>query len=208
MYKAEELCGLSAKPKINDIDLNVLQDYYRKFLNPFIYQYDIAEDEKQSSIQLRFDEENFCHLLGIESIVRYSVSKKDIHNYKGQSGWNFIQSTGLSLNDLKKMNKSKFRSIKAKFVYFYLMPDIIENPIAVNFENKNVDPPTKIDCDILFYTKNESAIVHLGIKEDEALGYYIPKTFFVEKIGVDGADIYIDRQKKIIATKKNRVIML
>ena len=47
----------------------------RKFLNPFIYQYDIAEDEKQSSIQLRFDEENFCHLLGIESIVKYSVSK-------------------------------------------------------------------------------------------------------------------------------------
>ena len=48
----------------------------RKFLNPFIYQYDIAKDEKQSSIQLRFDEENFCHLLGIESIVKYSVSKK------------------------------------------------------------------------------------------------------------------------------------
>ena len=48
----------------------------RKFLNPFIYQYDIAEDEKQSSIQLRFDEENFCHLLGIESIVKCSVSKK------------------------------------------------------------------------------------------------------------------------------------
>ena len=48
----------------------------RKFLNPFIYQYDIAEDEKQSSIQLRFDEENFCHLLGIESIVKYLVSKK------------------------------------------------------------------------------------------------------------------------------------
>ena len=48
----------------------------RKLLNPFIYQYDIAEDEKQSSIQLRFDEENFCHLLGIESIVKYSVSKK------------------------------------------------------------------------------------------------------------------------------------
>ena len=76
MYKAEELCGLSVKPKINDIDWNVLQDYYRKFLNPFIYQYVIAEDEKQSSIQLRFDEENFCHLLGIESIVKYLVSKK------------------------------------------------------------------------------------------------------------------------------------
>ena len=51
------------------------------------------------------------------------------------------------------------------------MPDIIEHPVAVNFENKNVGPPTKIDCDILFYTRNENAIVHLGIKEDETLGY-------------------------------------
>lgn len=208
MYKAEELSGLSIKPKINDIDLNVLQDYYRKFLSPFIYQYDITDDGKKNSIQLRFDEENFCHLLGIESIVKYSVSKKEIHNYKGQGGWDFIQNTGLCFNDLKKMNKSKFKSIKAKFVYFYLMPDIIENPVAVNFNNENVETPTKIDCDILFYTKNENAIVHLGIKEDKALGYYIPKTFFVEKIGTDGVDIYIDKQKKIIATKKNKIIML
>jgi len=36
LYKAEELCGLLIKPKINDIDLDVLQDYYRKFLNPFV----------------------------------------------------------------------------------------------------------------------------------------------------------------------------
>ena len=82
MFRAEELCGLSIKPKINDIDLNVLQDYYRKFLNPFIYQYDIAEDEKQSSIQLRFDEANFCHLLGIESIVKYSVPKKKTMSFR------------------------------------------------------------------------------------------------------------------------------
>ena len=127
---------------------------------------------------------------------------------KGQGGWDYIQNTGLCFNDLKRMNKSKFKSIKAKFVYFYLMPDILENPVAVNFKNENVSPPTKIDCDILFYTKDENAIIHLGIKKDETLGYYIPKTFFVEKIGEDGVDIYIDKQEKIIATKKNRVIML
>ena len=108
MFRAEELCGLSIKPKINDIDLNVLQDYYRKFLNPFVYQYDIIEGKKQSSIQLRFDEANFCHLLGIESIVKYSVPKKKICNYKGQGGWDFIQNSGLCFNDLKKITKSKF----------------------------------------------------------------------------------------------------
>ena len=60
----------------------------------------------------------------------------------------------------------------------------------------------------MFYTRNENAIVHLGIKEDETLGYYIPKTFFVEKIGEDGADIYIDKQKQIEVIKKDRLIML
>lgn len=199
---------MGIKPRINDIDLNVLQDYYGKFLNPFIYQYDIQDEEKHSSIQLRFDEENFCHLLGIESIVKYSVPKKEIHNYKGQDGWNFIKNTGLSIKDLKKLNKNKFKSIKAKFVYFYLMPEIIENPIAVHFNNEEIDPPTKIDCDILFYTKEENAVIHLGIKNDRKLGYYIPKTFFVEKLGDDGVDIYIDKQKKIEVTKKNRIIML
>ena len=47
MYKAEELRGLKLKPRINDIDLRTLQDYYSKFLNPFIYQYDVVEDKKQ-----------------------------------------------------------------------------------------------------------------------------------------------------------------
>ena len=208
MYKAEELRGLKLKPRINDIDLRTLQDYYSKFLNPFIYQYDVVEDKKQKTIQLRFDEENFCHLLGIESIVKYSVSRKELHNYKGQDGWNFIKNAGIGLNDLKKMNKNKFKSMKAKFVYFYLMADIIEKPVAVNFKNEAVKPPTRIDCDILFYTKEENAVVHLGIKKDELLGYYIPKTFFVEKMGEDGGDIYIDKQKKIEVIKKNRIIML
>ena len=66
MYKAEELRTLSVKPKINDIDLNILRDYDRKFLNPFIYQYDIKDDSNPNSTQLRFDKENFCHLLGLE----------------------------------------------------------------------------------------------------------------------------------------------
>ena len=60
----------------------------------------------------------------------------------------------------------------------------------------------------LFYAKDENAMVHLGIKKDKSLGYYIPKTFFVEKIGTDGVDSYIDKQKEITVTKRNRIIML
>lgn len=38
------------------------------------------------------------------------------------------------------------------------------------------------------------------------MGYYIPKTFFVEKLGVSGIDSYIDKQKKIIAKKKTELL--
>ena len=206
MYKPEDLKHLNIKPKINDIDLDVLQEYYEIFLNPFIYEYRIQDEGK--NICLRFDKENFCHLLGIESIVKYSVPIKELHNYKGNEGWKFIKETKLRFKDLKKLNKRSFKNIKAKFVYFYLLPFIIERPIAVEFKNENVNPPTKIDCDILFYTRNENAIVHLGIKNDEELGCYIPKTFFVEKIKEDGIDIYIENQKKIDVVKKDRIILL
>ena len=36
----------------------------------------------------------------------------------------------------------------------------------------------------------------------------IPKTFFVEKLGDDAVDIYIDKQKQIEVIKKDRIIML
>jgi len=31
--------------------------------------------------------------------------------------------------------------------------DLVENPIAVNYDVQNVNPITNIDCEILFYSK-------------------------------------------------------
>ena len=36
------------------------------------------------------------------------------------------------------------------------------------------------------------------------MGYYIPKTFFVEKLGVSGIDSYIDKQKKDNSKKEKQ----
>lgn len=78
------------------------------------------------------------------------------------------------------------------------------------YQSRKRDYITSLDCCLvrLFYAKDENAMVHLGIKKDKSLGYYIPKTFFVEKIGTDGVDSYIDKQKEITVTKRNRIIML
>lgn len=44
MYKAGDLQNLQMKPRINDITLKVLADYYAFFLNPFIYKYTFKHD--------------------------------------------------------------------------------------------------------------------------------------------------------------------
>ena len=89
MYTAEELLNLQMKPRINDITIKVLADYYAFFLNPFIYKYTLKSNPLKS-FELWFDKENFCHLLGLETIAKNSVPFKKLHNYKGIDGWQNI----------------------------------------------------------------------------------------------------------------------
>jgi hypothetical protein len=110
LYKAEDLKGLVVKPKINDISLDVLQEYYQMFLMPFVYTYYVAVGDEVREFKLRFDSDKFCHLLGIESIARNHVKIKDLCNYRGANGWNKIQNGSIDFKHLKSLNKSKFQS--------------------------------------------------------------------------------------------------
>ena len=114
-----------------------------------------------------------------------------------------------SLSNDEELNKKKFQSVKAKFVYFYLLPDLIEQPIAVLFDNKRVNPRVKIESEILFYNKYENAVIHLGIDKNEKEDLYYPRTFFVEKLGKDNVeDIYTVNQIKITVEKEKRIICI
>ena len=207
MYDAFQLKELTIKPRINDFTLRTLCSYYEMFLHPFIYRYKIVSEVGERGIELRFDKENFCHLLGIESIAKYSVPRKELYNYRGDQGWNNIEKGVIDIPGLKSINKKKFNSVKAKYVYFYLLPRLIENPLAVNYDIEKVGTSTKIDCEILFYSivENDNAIIHLGIERGQ--DYYIPRTFFVEKVDERDKDIYISQQEEIEVITENRVIM-
>ena len=208
MYKPEELKNLSIKPKINDISLAVLQDYYQMFLMPFVYTYYVATNDDVQEFKLRFDRDKLCHLLGIESIARNHVKHKDLHNYRGKHGWKNIQNGSIDFKHLKTLNKSKFQSVKAKFVYFYLIPELIEDPLAVLFDGSKVNPPVRIESEMLFYSTYDNAVIHLGIDKDED-GIYFPRTFFVEKLGnANVEDIYTVNQTKIEVVKESRMILI
>jgi len=156
-----------------------------------------------------FNKEHFCHLLGIESIVRESVNKLELRNYKGRKGWNNIKSGTLDIKFLKRLNLRKFKNVKAKYVYFYLLPVLIEQPFGISFDKTKVIPPTDIDCELLFYNIHEDAIIHLGLQRQRDKSYYFPKTFFVEKLTTTTkGDKYIQNQERIDVHKETRTIML
>lgn len=209
MYSAINLKDLTIKPKINDITLEVLREFYEIFLSPFIYTYKIERYDKSREISLRFNTRNFCHLLGIESIAKRAVKNTELHNYRGDEGWNNIKNQSIDFKHLKQLNKKQFQNIKAKYVYFYLIPNLLESPLAVNYDKNKVKPPTNIECELLFYSKYDNAVIHLGLEKDCFEEYYIPRTFFIEKLkNVGDKDIYIDNQEQITVTKENRIIMI
>ena len=209
MYRPEELFNLSIKPRINDISLSILQEYYNMFLFPFIYTYSITDNYEKKKIQLHFDDIAFCHLLGIESIAKGHVKYNELSNYRGKKGWNNIKSGKINFQHLRDLNNKKFKNIKTKFVYFYLIPNLIEKPLAVKFDGNMVSPPVKIHCEILFYSSYNNSIVHLGIDKNKDDLFYYPRTFFVEKLSSKNIDdIYTINQIHISAKKENRIILI
>lgn len=208
MYSAIELRNLARKPKINDVSLKVLGEFYEIFLHPFIYDYHVETKDGVEDIELRFDLDKFCHLLGIESIVKYTIPRSDLYKYKGQEGWENIKNLSIDIPHLKTVNKRRFKNVKAKYVYFYLIPSLIEKPMAVNYNIDKVDAETNIECEMLFYSdvKDDNAIIHLGIEKDDD-GFYFPRTFFVEKVSKKEDDIYVKNQEVISVKVKQRLIL-
>ena len=107
MYNPEDLRSLTIKPKINDIDLPILKDFYTMYLMPFIYTYSITDADSNRQLQLRFDNVRFCHLLGLESIAKGHVKYNELSQYKGEKGWNNIEAGNLAFKHLKTLNQKK-----------------------------------------------------------------------------------------------------
>lgn len=199
MYTSAQLFESCTQPKINDISLEILREFYERYLYPFIYNYRIKDENNiYRELELRFDIDNFCHLVGLETIVKYNVNQSSLYEYKGKLGWDKIRKSEIDFAHLKNLNKERFKSMKAKFVYFYLVPKLIEHPKAILFNKEIVVPRTNIECEVLFYDIHNNAVIHLGLGKSSLGNYYCPRTFFVEKKnGNNIGNKYIANQQEI-----------
>ncbi|MGG0825163.1 PBECR4 domain-containing protein [Paenibacillus turicensis] len=201
MLDAETLFKLTSKPRIDQISLKLLQQYYEQYLEPYIFIFRLDNGE---TIHLEFHKKHLCHLLGIERIAKGSVKSKDLHKYSGIEGFRNIQNGIITKEHLKRLNKGKFNSAKDKLIFFYLLPSIIDSPqILLDFVARDVH--SLIQAKLLAYVSTEQAYVHLGIDQDHINMRFFPRTYLIERITQtsDGTKFIKDQSPlKVVKTDK------
>ncbi|MBS5909585.1 MAG: PBECR4 domain-containing protein [Paenibacillus macerans] len=178
MLDVEALSKLSAKPRIDEISLELLRQYYERYLEPYTY---IFELDNGVIIKLDFRKEHLCHLLGIEKMAKGAVRYHDRFKYCGLEGYKNIQKRDITIKHLKSLNKGRFNFIKDKLVFFYLLPYIVHSPeILLDFVTG--EDNSLIEAKLLAYMATEEAYVHVGIDEDESTKRFFPRTYLIERI--------------------------
>lgn len=167
--------GQTKNPSIDQLTVKLLQEYYDHYLYPNKYRYEL--DDK-NVVELVFNKENLCHLLGIETIIQKAVPMNQHVNYKGMRGYDNITNGTITFETLKHMDKKRFKSGKDKFVFFFWLHKLVESPNLL-LEYRSITS-TQIVCDFMLYDTDAYVIAHLGVTKDREL--YYPRSFLIERI--------------------------
>ncbi len=169
---------LIKNPPIDQLSLKLLQEYYDHYLYPNKYRFEL---ENSNVMELVFDKENLCHLLGIETIVKRAIPESQHANYKGIKGYHNITNETITLEILKRIDKKMFNSGKDKFIFFFWLHKLVQAPnLLLEYQATS---STRIICDFMLYDTGIDVIAHLGLVKREE--YYYPRSFFIERISLN-----------------------
>lgn len=185
MLTKEQLTTINLPPKIDEISLQLLQEFYEAYICPYTYIYVLNNNV---TIKLNLYEADFCHLLGLQYITS---NNKKVQVIKGQKGYDKIKNNLITFQTLKSLNKQGFIDIRSRIKYFPFIYQLLRTPSALKFDKACLGK-CKIDCEFLFYDDFNNSIIHLGIEQGKNSFY--SKTFLVEpKMG----DKFIKGQQQL-----------
>ena len=185
MLTTDELLKLTRLPKISEITLKLLQEFYDIHICPNIYVFEL---ENKNSIKLEFLDVNLCHLMGLQHIVPYKLKKF----YGGENGYMGIFNEDITIKKLKDIDERKFSRDKDKILCFSFIYQLLRNCEIIRFNN--ITGHSKITCEFILYNTHYERRIHLGIEKDEVRGVYYPRTFIVER---DNGDRLVINQEQI-----------
>lgn len=200
VHTVKGLYELKQKPNLSKISLELLLKYYEQYLKPYRFTYTLSNGR---TVNLTFEDEKFCHLLGIETVAIKKYKRKShlTSPYKSVKGYRRIKEGKLTFKSLKQLEPNGFKSIKDKIIFFYLIPHILESPeIIIDYVQ---DPSVSlVNCKLMIFELLHGVYVHLGIEIEKGNAYF-PRTFLVERITVknDGTR-FIANQPNLITIEK------
>lgn len=187
MLLRDDYLHISTKPVISDMDLIELIGFYEKYLCNRLFEYK-TDNEEYPIINLRFEPNNLCHLLGFQHIFKGMADNK---GYVGQRGYEKIENLEITMDTFKEKNlKRLFKSNKNRLLYFPFIYQIVHNPTAIFFSNNLLN--TRIESEFMFYDKLDSRYLHLAVDSGKSSPYYFPKTFVDKK-----NDVFVKNQVKL-----------
>ncbi len=185
MLTTDELLNLTRVPKISEISLKLLQEFYDIYICPNIYEFQL---ENKDIIKLEFLDVNFCHLMGFQHIVPYRQNKF----YSGENGYLGVLNGSITIKKLKSINLSKFSRNKDKILCFTYLYQLLRRCEIIRFSN--IIGHSKISCEFILYDTQYERRIHLGIEKDEKRGVYYPRTFLIER---ENGDRFIVNQEQL-----------
>lgn len=182
MLTKEQLLVITDLPNINDISLQLFQEFYDEYLcsNRFFYEF-----KGGLVIELCFYPEGLAHILGLHYV--------DIR-FKGMSAYDKIKAGTLTFDVMRSTNNKKFKGIRHRLTHFPFIRQLLDKPSVIKFDGAIIKD-CRVRCEFILYDYHNSSIFHLGIESLGTKANFFPKTFFIE---VNNGDRFIRDQGQMV----------
>ncbi len=154
---------------MEEISLKSLLENYTASLCCKLFVLSLSDEKK---IKIRFFEESLCHLLGLQHV--YGKERK----YLGRSGYEKIKNEEITVQHLKRHNKSQYSFIKQRLLHFDEIIEILREGDLVRFSQEKVKRTTSITADFVLYKDKKKYLLQLFLIKEINTDVYTPKSFF------------------------------
>ena len=177
MLTLSGLVDIQTKPKLNEMSLKLIADYYESYLMDKVFSYRL---ENNKNIELHFKKDHLCHLIAIH---KFSPERKLDHLYHGFKGFDRLIAEEITFESLKSIDKKKFKDYRERMQFFPFTYRLLKTCDSVYFDKNNVsgNGSCRIDAKMLLYAEFDKKILHLGIDLENSGDKYFPRSFFLAR---------------------------
>ena len=186
----EQFLNTTKKVSKNKIDLKLFYSFYRDYICPYRYIYTL---ETVEIIEIKFEKNNFPHLLGLHKFKKVAAIDKAEEILAG------IFEETITTKILKETDNTVFNVTADRLTYFPTLQTILDTSKTLIKFDPTKCIPTKVEADFFIYSEEIKVIVFLAIREINSKDNKIiccPVSFMVDR-----TDKFQKNQQKHIPIK-------